>query len=274
MVHCKFAKYNLQFCNHIVYTFSVQKVLTLLNGDVRELYLPDCREQVMPGVSWGAFDQFFTPAYWVSQLWMLGDDPIALTYKLGRTLKEETAACLLGGHGITAEMCLGAYDALRSRGLLDAAIVTKDQIASVLKERLTFGNRSFRYRFPNKKAEFLAPALNALTKETPPTEDHKCFRNWFLRFAGIGLKTASWITRNWLNSANVAILDIHVVRCGHICGLFKGDQDPARHYYAMEDLFLEFCRRLRADAAKLDVLMWQQMRSASSIGLRALMEPG
>ncbi len=123
----------------------MQIVSTVLGGEVREFRLPDAHEMVMPGVVWGAFDQFFTPAYWASQLWMLSDDPSALSYKLGRTLKEETAACMLGGHGITAEMCLAAYDALRERGLLSTESVTHEEIASVLKERLSFGNRSFRY---------------------------------------------------------------------------------------------------------------------------------
>jgi len=245
----------------------MQIVSTILGGEVRQLCLPDPREKVMPGVVWGAFDQFFTAAYWASQLWMLSDDPAALTYKLGRTLKEETAACMLGGHAITAEMCLAAYDALRERGLLCKGTVSQEEIAGVLKENLYVGNRSIRYRFPNKKAQFLAPALNALSREEPPSQDGKSFRNWFLRFAGIGPKTASWITRNWLSSASVAILDIHVVRCGRLCGLFRGDHDPARHYFEMEEIFLDFARRIRADAAKLDVLMWQQMRRASAIGL-------
>lgn len=248
----------------------MQTISSVLGGQIRELRLPDPNEEVMAGIRWGAFDQFFTPAYWVSQLWMLSDDPIALSYKLGTTLKEETAACMLGGHGITAEMCLAAYDALRQRGLLAKNHVTQDEIATVLKEKLTFQNRTFRYRFPNKKAEYLAPALNALTHELPPQDNHSSFRDWFLRFAGVGLKTASWITRNWLNSASVAILDIHVVRCGRLCGLFGRGQDPARHYCQMEALFLDFARRIRADAAKLDVLMWQQMRTASSIGIPSL----
>jgi len=198
---------------------------------------------------------------------MLGEDQDALTYKLGTTLKEEAAACMLGGHGIPAEMCLAAYDALRERGLLSKSVVTEQEIAGVLKERLTYENRTFRYRFPNKKAEFLAPVLNTLTSEAPPQNSHNSFRNWFVNFSGVGLKTASWITRNWLNSGNVAILDIHVVRAGRLCGLFGRAQDPTRHYFQMEDLLLNFARCIHADAAKLDVLMWQQMRSASSFGL-------
>lgn len=245
-------------------------VCSVFGEEIRYFPLPAADEEVMPGILWGAFDQFFTPAYWASQLWMLSDDSEALTFKLGTTLKEETAACMLGGHGITAEMCLAAYDALRGRGLLSQKEVTQAEIASVLKEKLTYDNRSFRYRFPNKKAEFLAPALNALTHETPPENCHADFRNWFLRFAGVGLKTASWITRNWLNSAQVAILDIHVVRSGRLCGLFEPDQDPSRQYLQMEDAFLDFALQLNVDAAKLDVLMWQQMRTASSIGLSCL----
>jgi len=242
----------------------MQKVSAVLGDQIRELHLPDANESVMPGVLWGAFDHFFTPAYWASQLWMLSDDPSALTYRLGKTLKEETAACMLGGHGITAEMCLAAFDALRQEGFLSGRSVTQDEIASVLKGKLSFGSRSFRYRFPNKKAEYLAPALNALSYETPPIEDHKLFRNWFLRFAGVGM--------NWLNSASVAILDIHVVRCGRLLGLYRRDHDPARHYCQMEEIFLNFARSIRADAAKLDVLMWLQMRNASSIGIPMLGE--
>jgi len=248
----------------------MQKALAILDDEIRELRIPDDREEVIPGVVWGKFDQFFTPAYWVTQLWMLSDDECALTYKIGQTLKEEVAVCLLGGHGITAEMCLAAYDALRQRGLLQQPVVTTSEIASVLKEKISFEGRTFRYRFPNKKAEFLAPALNALTTNAPPTYDHKTFRDWFLQFTGVGLKTASWITRNWLNSSNVAILDIHVVRCGLICGFFNKHHNPARHYYEMENMFLNFARRLGVDAAKLDVLMWQQMRNAGPIGLRML----
>lgn len=248
----------------------MQTVLAILSGEVRELHLPAPQEQVMPGVRWGGFEHFFTPAYWVSQLWMLSDDPLPLTYKLGRTLKEETAACMLGGHGITAEMCLAAYDALRERGLLHCAKVTPPELAAVLKEPLRLEGRLCRYRFPNKKAEFLAPVLNALSDDEPPAEDHKRFRNWFLQFTGVGLKTASWITRNWLGSGQVAILDVHVIRCARLCGLFDPHHDPARHYLAMEARFLEFASRLCVDAAKLDVLIWQQMRSAGSIGLSML----
>ena len=199
---------------------------------------------------------------------VLGNSHEALTYKLGATLREETAACMLGGHGITAEMCLAAYDRLRERGMLSKNGVTEEELAAVLKEKLSYEGRTFFYRFPNKKAEYLAPVLNALICETPPLRCHYAFRNWFLQFAGIGLKTASWITRNWLNSANVAILVIHVVRAGRFCGLFRDGQDPTRHYSQMEAIFLDFAHCIRVDAAKLDVLMWQQMRTARSMNFQ------
>ncbi|WP_198137890.1 hypothetical protein [Verminephrobacter eiseniae] len=37
-------------------------------------------------------------------------------YKLGRTLAQEVAACLLGGHGIPAPVGLAAYKRLHERG--------------------------------------------------------------------------------------------------------------------------------------------------------------
>jgi len=126
------------------------------------------------------------------------------------------------------------------------------------------------YRFPRRKASFLAPALNRLSHETPSASDHRAFRDWFLQFRGVGLKTASWITRNWLDSRAVAILDVHIIRCGRICGLFGPSHNPQRHYIQMEGLYLEFARRIGADAARLDAFVWQQMRAASSAGMRAL----
>jgi len=248
----------------------MQTVSSLFGDEVRELTLPDPNEEVMPDVKWGHFLDFFTPAYWAAMIWMAGHESEILTYKIGRTLKEEVAACLLGGHGITAEMSFAAYDSLRSEGILTASTVTEEHIFDILARPMSVKNRLVRYRFPRQKASFLAPVLNKLSKETPATIDHRAFRNWFLQFRGIGPKTASWITRNWLDSRSVAILDIHIIRCGRLCGFFKPFHSPQRHYIEMERLYLNFAENICVDAAKLDVLIWQQMRVANRIGMQAL----
>jgi thermostable 8-oxoguanine DNA glycosylase len=248
----------------------MQTVIGLFSGEVRQMQLPAPEDELMPNVRWGDYLNYFTPAYWSAMLWMLGSNSTVLTYKLGQTLKEEAAACMLGGHGITAEMSLAAYDSLRGSGVLTADSVSEREIEALLRKPLRVGDRLIHYRFPRQKALFLAPALNRLSREMPCTSDHRAFRNWFLQFRGVGLKTASWITRNWLDSRTVAILDIHIIRCGRICGFFKPSHNPQRHYIQMEDLYLEFAHRIGADAAKLDAFVWQQMRVASGAGMRAL----
>lgn len=249
----------------------MQKVLGLFDDEVRTLILPDPRDNVMPGVMWGSFLDFFTPAYWSAIIWLAGPNATILKFtNNGRTLKEEAAVCLLSGHGVTGELSFAAYKALRREGIFMAQNVSEKEIAAVLSEPVKVGERYIRYRFPKTKAAFLAPVLNRLDHESPPTEDHRLFRDWFLQFKGIGLKTASFITRNWLNSPAVAILDIHIIRCGLICGFFKPHHAPQSHYLEMEDLFLEFANKINADAAKLDVLIWQHIRMASRIGMRAI----
>lgn len=248
----------------------MQTILGLFGNEVRKLNLPDPDDEVMPHVKWGSYLDFFTPAYWSAMIWMAGPKSQILNYKFARTLKEEVAMCLLGGHGVTGELSFAAYKALRKKGVLESKNISEREIVSILHEPLNVCNRLIRYRFPKQKAAFLAPVLNKLDHEMPPTADHHAFRDWFLQFKGIGLKTASWITRNWLDSRVVAILDIHIIRCGLICGFFKPFHSPQRHYLEMEKLYLEFSDKINVDAAKLDVLIWQQIRTANRIGMKAV----
>jgi hypothetical protein len=73
---------------------------------------PPAGIELMPGVFWGAVDAFPTPAYWVFQSLNRRMNGAPLRYRLGRTLAEEVGACLLGGHGISAEVGLAAYERL------------------------------------------------------------------------------------------------------------------------------------------------------------------
>src|SRR6266850_6882314 len=99
--------------------FVEQCVTALRDGNVEKLVLPSADKEVLPGVRWGRFDVFFTPAFWVSRAWIDGEQSEFARYSIGRTLREEVAACLLGGHGMPAEVCLAAYRRLRDRNLLD-----------------------------------------------------------------------------------------------------------------------------------------------------------
>lgn len=103
-----------------------------------------------------------------------------------------------------------------------------------------------------------------LVEENPPaTEEPKRFRDDLMRIPGIGPKTASWITRNWLGSDDVAILDIHIIRAGLLIGLFDRGQTVPRDYSAMEERFLSFARALNVRPSLLDAVMWRNAQTSS-----------
>ena len=77
-----------------------QRALALVDGRVYKKELPGYNEYVMPGVKWGKYSDLFTPAYWVVQAWLEGSKMDYSNYKIGKNLKEEIVACVLGGYGI------------------------------------------------------------------------------------------------------------------------------------------------------------------------------
>lgn len=130
--------------------------------------------------------------------------------------------------------------------------------------------RQIRYRFAPQRSNYVSAALAKLAEIEAPIDDELAFRQWLLDFRGIGPKTASWITRNWLNSEKVAIIDIHIQRAGLLMGLFKKDESPARHYFRMEEKFLTFANNIEVRASLLDALMWRQMKDAGSMIFKLL----
>lgn len=88
-----------------------------------------------------------------------------------------------------------------------------------------------------------------------------------LGFPGIGQKTASWVTRNWLDSNRVAIIDVHVFRAATVAGIFRGNEIIARDYARLEERFLRFAEGIGIEARQLDVLMWRQMKDAGRFAI-------
>ncbi len=243
------------------------------------LDVPPPGVEVLPGVPWGRFDEFNTPAFWRVQVWFdelagasPNDSPTA--YALGRSLDEEVAACLLGGYGIPAEVGLAAFARLAEAGILARThagtvgnVALAAELKSLLSAPLEIRGRAVRYRFARQKSQYLAGALSALADGAPPAELRGgAFRDWLLRLPGVGLKTASWITRNHLGSNDVAILDVHVVRAGRLMKVFRAKHRPDRDYYVMERRFLELARALGVRAAALDAVIWREMRGGGVIG--------
>ncbi|WP_250495406.1 hypothetical protein [Caballeronia sp. GAWG1-1] len=232
-------------------------------GELRELTLPPITQEVLPGIPWGAFDELMTPAYWRGQAWQHTESGTFCDFRLGRSLIEEVAACLLGGWGMPAELALAAYARVREKNLLRPG-VTATELEEALGEPFALGATTRKYRFARQKSKYLSGCLQQLSDFTPP-EDDIAFRDRLNQLPGIGLKTASWIVRNMRPTSEVAILDIHILRVGRHLGLFPEDWRPETHYRQLEASFIKFARAIEVSAATLDGLMWDHMRQLSVI---------
>ena len=237
----------------------MQRMYAVLDGTVCHLRFPHPDSDLLPGVPWGSFDQLLTPAYWKGQAWQherLGtyDD-----FRLGRSLTEELAACLLGGYGMPAELGVAAYRRVRDRGFL-VTVPTAAALERTLSEPFVMPRGMPRhYRFPRQKARYLAACLDAIQRVDPP-RSNVALRNLLMDLPGVGPKTASWIVRNHRGADSVAIIDTHVLRAGRHVGLFPVSWQPQRHYARLESAFVEFAAALGVRTSLLDALIWDYMR--------------
>lgn len=214
-------------------------------------------------VRWGQRWQVGTAAYWVALTQEYVRQrvvPPKQCHRIGRTLVEEVAACLLGGHGIHHTVGLAAFEAVRAAGLLDAP-TTEEEIEQVLRSPLYIGEHTVHYRFPRQKAAFLSVALRRL-HESPPPESAPALRAWLLELPGIGPKTSGWIVRNFHSSDDVAIIDIHILRAGVEAGVFDASWTPARDYPLLEELFLAWAAAGGVNAGDLDEVVWSERARA------------
>lgn len=244
-------------------------------GRVQSLVVPEPTDFILPGIRWGRFDTYFTPAFWRAQVWFEEiananlDSCTSAAFALGSTIQEELAACLLGGYGIPAEVGLAAYVRVRDSGMLTVIPVSEDTLRRLLEEPLHINGRVVRYRFAAQRSRYLAASLAILSSVAPPSHARE-LRDWLLRLPGVGYKTASWITRNHTGSDKVAILDVHIHRAGLLLGIFSRQQRLACDYLKMESAFLSFAHAMGVSAALLDAIMWREMRWASENARRAL----
>ncbi|RDC59397.1 hypothetical protein HME9302_00585 [Alteripontixanthobacter maritimus] len=238
--------------DQIVYALKEEKFL--------ELRLPSASTGVgNSDLRWGIHDHPKTPAYWAAQSWMWGLEA-PRHYKLGKSLEEELIACLLGGYGIPAEVGIAAYERIRSEcnGCYEV-LANEDRVLELLSTPLEIRGREVRYRFARQKAHFLAASFQALPKIDQHLPDRP-LRDRITTLKGIGPKTASWVVRNWRDSDQVAILDIHIIRACEHMGLFEPGWKVERHYLAMEEAFLAFAKVIGARPSLLDSVMWNVMR--------------
>jgi N-glycosylase/DNA lyase len=245
-----------------------------LDGKVLiERTVPTPDAELLEGVAWGLPEALFTPAYWMTQYWMNRGHSLVRSYRLGSTFEEEVVACLLGGYGIPAEVGLAAFERLRDRGVISPAGTDGVVVAQHLREPLSIAGRKVTYRFWHQKATYIARALQILNERPSDQGSSQKLRDYLLHLPGIGLKTASWIVRNWLAADDVAILDVHIVRAGRLMNLYSSSDRVDKHYLKMERRFLDLATALDVPCADLDALIWYQMRQSPRLVARLLQIP-
>ncbi|SKB08126.1 Thermostable 8-oxoguanine DNA glycosylase [Prosthecobacter debontii] len=235
----------------------------------RLICIPNPSTELMPGVCWGRFDHLFTPAFWSIRAQYAESHGLYRQHKLGRDFTEEVIACLLGGFGMPAELGIAAFNRLSERSLISHA-ASEDEIKTALLEPLEIRGKFMRYRYPHQKARYVASALRRLNSECPPSHNAVAFRDWLLSFDGIGLKTASWVARNYLGSDEVAVLDIHIIRAGLLAGVFERTDRVEKSYLQMERRLVDFAKALGLKLSFLDALIWDEMRQMGWIALHLL----
>ena len=215
----------------------------------------------------------FTPAYWKLECMVNNPNHNTERCRLGNSLEEEVVACMLGGHGIKGELGVSAFKHLKTSGVLSAAC-SAATLEELLREPLNVGRKVLKYRFPRQKAKYVANALRVLPSLDLSGTSGASLRNALTNIDGIGLKTASWIARNWTSANDVAILDIHVHRAGVLVGIFSSDDDIQKNYVSMESKYLALSNALSVPAGVLDHQIWRDMRSAPITVRKMLMERG
>jgi N-glycosylase/DNA lyase len=218
-----------------------------------------------------------TNALWWAPVWARHSpqytDAAATTPAGEADLRKELIFCLLGGHGVTFELAMSATAivlAICPFGSSRTPLTLREALHREL-EKPQFEPRRQdgslrRYRFPNRKAELLAEAVDwvhaqgGLRPGLEALSDEGDRRAWLCECPGVGMKTASWVLRNCGWARNVAILDVHLLRALDEAGVARGTTLP-RDYLAIEGAYLRWAEELEACPAALDLFLWDVQRS-------------
>ncbi len=228
--------------------------------------LPEENNEILPGVKWGHHGILYTPAYWKVQFHMSEFSTTNVSHRLCENIIDEIAFCLLGGYGMKSEIGDAAYKRLKENGALRQN-VPYEEIYYLMSLPFNINGKKSHYRFHNQKSKYLHKLFLRKDLYEIPTDNDLRLRKWLLSVDGIGYKTASWITRNWLKSDNVAILDIHIIRAGILMGIFDKKSDPINNYLELERKYIDICHALNVPPSDLDAIIWYEMKNNSKLAI-------
>ncbi len=240
---------------------------------IESLYYIDERDKMLElsgalsDMNWGEAGRRFTKSYWEAQYYL--DDSCDENYKLGSNLKEEVVACLLGGYGLKAELGLMAFHRIKNLRLIRQG-ARLEEIEDAISAPFRWNGKEVHYRFSRQKSKYIFYFLQRNDIGEFEKLKGNRLRDKLMTIKGIGPKTASWITRNYSNSEDVAIVDIHIYRAGRLAGFVNPKWDMQKDYYKIEESFLDFCHSINALPSKMDSIMWNQMKESNRRAIELL----
>jgi len=130
--------------------------------------------------------------------------------------------------------------------------LSEQQLAEKLKE--------LGYRFPNKRAQFIAEARqhkDSLKRIINGFEYENELRGWFANnIKGIGYKEASHFLRN-IGFENFAIIDFHILDILSEHGMIEKPKTlNAKNYIEIETVLKDLGKKLSLNMAELDLYLW------------------
>ncbi|MDP3881662.1 MAG: DNA lyase [Nanoarchaeota archaeon] len=130
----------------------------------------------------------------------------------------------------------------------------KERVSNIIKTKT---------RFHNNKTSYLLEASITWNnvKESLNKENKKEIRNFLAEnVKGYGLKEAAHFLRNIGKSNNeIAILDRHILRNLKALNVIEDDKiKNKKHYFEIENRFIEFSKRINIPLDSLDLLFWSR----------------
>jgi N-glycosylase/DNA lyase len=188
--------------------------------------------------------------------------------------RSELVFCLLSGHGVTYELALSASTRLANLSIFDRSwkprelrMTLETELARPQFEPRRLDGSHRKYRYPARKADTLMKARTwvmdqrcLLTLQEKPDENER--RTFMCGCPGVGLKTSSWLLVNLGLARNLAILDVHVLRCMEQVGKLLHRPSLPREYATTEKKFVAWCKELGASTAAFDLFLWDWQRGS------------
>ncbi len=223
--------------------------------------------QLFIDVDWEEAGKRFTKSYWQVQYHL--KNALSCSFRLGSNLMEEVVACLLGGYGLKAELGLLAFHRIKNLRLIHKGVALSE-VEEAMSRPFKVNGKNVHYRFPYQKAKYIYSFLQRTDLDDLENLCGLDLRNKLMDVKGIGPKTASWIARNYSDCDDVAIVDVHIYRAGRIAGFVDSKWDMRKDYFKIEDSFLDFCHSINASPAKMDSIIWNQMKRSNRRAIELL----